>query len=63
MSNITDTATVTLVCDGEQAKKELAELQKKFDDASKRVSDLQDKMRDKVAFKAATDNVGRLSVE
>ena len=63
MSNITDTATVTLVCDGGQAKKELAELQKKFDDASKRVSDLQAKMRDKAAFKAATDNVDKLNVE
>lgn len=63
MSNITDTATVTLVCDGGQAKKELAELQKKFDDASKRVSDLQARMRDKAAFKAATDNVDKLNVE
>ena len=63
MSNITDTATVTLVCDGEQAKKALAELQQKFDDASKRVSDLQARMRDKAAFKVATDNVDKLNVE
>lgn len=63
MSNISDTATVTLVCNGSQAKKELTELQQKFDQAAKRVDELQSKIKDKDAFNAAKESVDEYSNE
>ena len=63
MSNISDTATVTLVCNGSQAKKELTELQQKFEQATNRVDELQSKIKDKNAFNAAKDSVDKYNTE
>lgn len=42
MSNISDTATVTLLCNGSQAKKVIDDLKTNIDQAKKRLQDLQD---------------------
>lgn len=63
MSGISDTATVTLNVNGQQAKKEMEELQQKIDATSKRVEQLREKVKDKAAFTAAKDSVAKYTGE
>ena len=57
MSEINDRATVSLVVNGEQARREMADLENKIASAAKRVDYLKEKIKDKNAFSLAKESV------